>query len=92
VQLEFPDGYEARIYYKDGWYVRSKPESQKVRNPGRQKEAYWPINQSVYKPIDLLTLEAGSTYRIELKSGRKESWARKGVIGLLVALSFFLAR
>jgi tetratricopeptide (TPR) repeat protein len=72
VQLEFPDGYEARIYYKDGWYVRSK----KIAD----------------EPISLLTLEAHSTYRIELKSERKESWVRRGMIGFLVALSFFLAR
>jgi len=24
VQLEFPDNYEARIYYKDGWYIFPK--------------------------------------------------------------------
>lgn len=24
VQMEFPDNYEARIYYKDGWYITSK--------------------------------------------------------------------
>lgn len=76
VQLEFPDEYKARVYYKDGWYVKSKPESR----------------IEAHGPIDLLTLEAGSAYRIELEPGRKESWARRGIIGLIVAMSFLLAR
>ena len=71
-QLEFPDTYRARVYYKDGWYVRSKDTGA--------------AHKSVY------LLEAGSTYRIEVESGHKESWARRGIIGLIVAVSFLLAR
>jgi tetratricopeptide (TPR) repeat protein len=77
VQLEFPHEYEAKIYYKDGWYVKSKKKS---------------IDPLTDRPIDLLTLEAGSTYRIELTPAHKESWIRRGMIGLIVAFSFFLAR
>jgi len=83
VQLEFPNEYEARIYYKDGWYVKSKKEAQVPITPGLT---------GGYKPISPLTLEADSAYRIELKPGRKEAWARRGVIGLIMVISFLLAR
>ncbi len=38
------------------------------------------------------SLEAGSTYRITLRSKRKYSWIQRGVIGLALAFSFLLAR
>ena len=71
-QLEFPDDYESRIYYRDGWYVKPKDPS------------------AVSKTIQ--SLEAGSTYKIELKPQRKEMWIIKGIIGIAIALTFFLAR
>lgn len=77
VQLEFSDEYEAKVYYKDGWYLTEK------------KAAYG--NKGSYGK-EIKTLEAGSTYRIDLKSGRKESWGRRFAIGLVLALTFFLAR
>jgi len=82
VQLEFSDNYDARVYYKDGWYVRPKGKSMSPLVYGSMGR----------ESVNLLTLDGGSTYRIELKSGHKESWVRVGVIGVMVALSFFLAR
>jgi len=38
------------------------------------------------------SLTAGSTYRIELKPKRGSSWVRTGVVAVIVAFSFFLAR
>ena len=72
LQLEFPREYEARVYYKDGWYIKPKDASA--------------VNKDVH------SLEVDSTYRIELKPKRKESWIRRGMIGLVLAFSFFLAR
>jgi tetratricopeptide (TPR) repeat protein len=71
-ELQFPDDYKARIYYKDGWYVRPK-------NPS-----------DISKTI--LSLEEGSSYKIELKPEHKSSWRNRGIIGLVVLLSFFLVR
>ena len=72
VQLEFPDGYGARVYYKDGWYVSTKDAA------------------TIHKAVH--SLEAGSTYRIELRSEHRESWVSRGMIGLIVAITFLLAR
>jgi tetratricopeptide (TPR) repeat protein len=71
-QLQFPDNYQARIYYKDGWYIRPKSSSD--------------IN------TNLLSLDSGSDYKIELKSNHTKSWLISGVVGSVVLLSFFLAR
>ncbi len=38
------------------------------------------------------SLEAGSTYRLALRSKRKYSWVRRGAIGLALVVSFLLAR
>lgn len=72
IQLEVSNDYEARVYYKDGWYRRPKYSSS--------------IDKTVH------SLEAGSSYRIELKPRYKESWARSGIIGLILVASFFMAR
>ncbi len=71
-QIEFPDEYEPRMYYRDGWYVSPKDPAA--------------ANRGVHP------LEAGSTYRVELKPKRKRSLIRTGIVGLIVAFSFFLAR
>lgn len=96
VQLEFPDGYEARIYYKDGWYVKPKNVGSPKASPVKKKESDVgsPAQASAYAGAarkSVYSLEAGSSYRIEVKSG-KTLWIRRSVIGLFVALSFFLAR
>jgi len=72
MQLQFPDDYQARIYYKDGWYIRPKNLSD--------------VNKS------LLLLDAGSNYKIELKSNHAKPWLISGAVGSIVLLSFFLAR
>lgn len=72
VQVEFPDGYEARMYYRDGWYVSPKDPAV--------------VHRSIHP------LEANSTYRIELKPKNRRSWVRTGIVGLIVAFSFFMAR
>ena len=71
-QIEFPDEYEPRMYYRDGWYVSPKDPAA--------------ADKGVH------SLEAGSTYRVELKPKRKRSLIRTGIVGLIVAFSFFLAR
>ena len=71
-QLQFPDDYQARIYYKDGWYIRPKNSSDVNTN--------------------LLSLDSGSDYKIELKSNHTKSWLISGVVGSVVLLSFLLAR
>ncbi len=70
--IEFPDEYEPRMYYRDGWYV--SPKDPGVANSGGY------------------SLEAGSTYRVELKLKRNRSLIHTGIVGLIVAFSFFLAR
>jgi tetratricopeptide (TPR) repeat protein len=73
VQLEFPDDYEASVYYKDGWYMKSKDPLA--------------VHRHFY------SLDAGSTYRVKLKSTYKYSWARRGMItAFIVAISFLMAR
>ena len=71
-QVEFPNDYEAKVYYRDGWYIRPK-------DPRSGDKA-------------VHSLEAGSSYRIELRPKYRESWIRKGAIGFIMMLSFFLAR
>jgi hypothetical protein len=71
-QLQFPDNYQARIYYKDGWYIRPKRASD--------------VN------MNLLSLDSGSNYKIELKSNHTKSWLISGIVGSVVLLSFLLAR
>jgi tetratricopeptide (TPR) repeat protein len=72
MQLQFPDDYQARIYYKDGWYIRPKNLSD--------------INKS------LLLLDAGSNYKIELKSVHTKPWLISGIVSSVVLLCFLLAR
>jgi len=71
-QLQFPDDYQARIYYKDGWYIKSK-------NPSDDNKT-------------LFSLDAGSSYKIELKSKNTKSWLTSGILGSVVLFSFLLAR
>lgn len=71
-QLQFPGDYQARIYYKDGWYIKSK-------NPSD-------VNKTLF------SLDAGSNYKIELKSKHTKSWLTSGIVGSVVLLSFLLAR
>jgi len=70
VQLEFPDEYQANVYYKDGWYIKPKNISANKRT----------------------SLEAGSNYRIELKPDYRKPLMISSIAGILVLVSFLLAR
>jgi tetratricopeptide (TPR) repeat protein len=70
IQLEFPEEYKVRIYYKDGWYITPKD------NP----------DETIY------SLETGSKYRIRLEKSDKNSFIPKTLLGLAIAISFFLVK
>lgn len=71
-QLQFPDSYEARIYRKDDWYIKSK-------NPSD-------IDKST------VSLEAKSSYGIEIEPKNRHPLVSRMVIGMSILVSFALIR
>lgn len=60
-ELQFPEGYNVRVYYKDGWYLQSKKAPiSKVAGKA-----------STFSKPGTYSFQTGSTYKVLIKEPRK---------------------
>jgi len=96
-KIRFQIAYECLETQRDAIQLPADAKKVRLEFPDEYKANIyykdgWYLKPKNKSETSSVSLNAGSDYRIELKSNHKETWINKSIIGIVIAFSFFLVR